>query len=153
MSDRPRSTWNLEALVTFGMLSVVLQGATTGFLAVHDYRYAFAEHLGKMCWSLDAFVLLRVSIAFIVGERNDGWKYYCVTMLSSPFWVLLLARIEIAAYDAASSRQFHLGELVIPSVLLCLSILGAALLLKTLERQQARRSTAKELGEGGGALP
>ena len=96
MNRTRRSNWRLD-LLAFSAI---------GVLAFNRF-----EFVGCRCWygqwerfeglaadTLVALVVIRFLAAWLAAEKNDGWKYYIVLLLTCPFLVQIafaIARLAL----------------------------------------------------------
>lgn len=85
MQDHPRSIWRLGAFLA--VVAAVFTFDCDYFLPCRCWYGAWERYQGNAAVLVLALVGLRYLTAWAIGERNDGWKHYMVTLIASPLLV------------------------------------------------------------------
>ncbi|MHB9022938.1 MAG: hypothetical protein ACYC7E_02000 [Armatimonadota bacterium] len=83
-TDRKSTRWNFKSLLLAFIISLVLQQ-----LFLPCMCYEGSVKLEFAMW-FDAFVLLRILVAWVFKERGRSWLFYAVVLYTSPIWITML---------------------------------------------------------------
>lgn len=79
--------WDYKVLICAYLFSVFLQMMFLPCLChIGEAKMEFA-------FLFDGFVLLRIIVAKIINEKNKGWQFYAILMLTSIVWIEVLVGI------------------------------------------------------------
>jgi hypothetical protein len=129
-----------ETWVVVILVALLFHQAVFGFLTIHDYRSQFIGNLHYIYWIFVFVIALRLNIAHIMKTFHKKWNAYFVLWISSPFWILLVSRIEIAYYD---KTRFLPEDFPKPFLGLIASILCGIFITRLLGKRKSKAETQK----------
>ena len=80
--DRRSMQWDYNALFKALAISVLLQTMFLSFLCFEG------KIMTDFAMLFDAFVLMRILIAWLRKERGRTWLFYAILLYTSPIWIL-----------------------------------------------------------------
>lgn len=84
-----RGHWNFKRLLAALAIALVCQVIFLSCLC--DIGQAKVT----LALALDLFVAGRAGIAYLVGERGNGWQFYALLVLTSPAWITVAAYLVL----------------------------------------------------------
>lgn len=82
-----KDLWNFRQLTYAFIISFVLQQLFLPCLC----SIGTAKIILAM--TIDALVIVRATVAYIIRERGSGWIFYLVLLYSSTAWIMIASRI------------------------------------------------------------
>jgi len=72
-------------------VSVVLQ-----YLIVPPFAYRIVGwETIRLCLILDSLIGLRLLLAYVLGQKGYGWRFYEFLCYSSPAWIVLVVKVRL----------------------------------------------------------
>ncbi len=78
------SNWYNNHIIFAFMVSLVLQSVLLPCMCGHGVARM------KVAAIFDVMILIRIIIALLIKENNNGWRIYCILLCVFPFIILLV---------------------------------------------------------------